>query len=187
MYYCIIFHLCDVGLLLVVFYNLVLYQTLLRMYTLSFFILCGFFVYSFLDNGLLLFALPLIGFALHWLRWKTRHQFKYFIPRSLEICHDQKFTDKGFYLWKRLFFRWGLLWFDCNSLHFSPQFLLPSSWSSKWDCIRIHSILLSSLFTIFSVNFSCLSCLSLSKSIFWCWDDGSLLYKRKIKITRLGL
>ena len=45
------------------------------MYTLSFVILCGFFVYTFLDNGMLLFALPLIGFALHWLRCNTRDPF----------------------------------------------------------------------------------------------------------------
>ena len=60
------------------------------MYTLSLMIASGLCLDSIINNSIvynkavLLVALPFLGFALHWLRCKTRHPFKYFNPRAIQ-------------------------------------------------------------------------------------------------------
>ena len=91
-----------------VVFNFASYNTILRMYTLSLMIVSGLCLESIINNSIvynnavLLVALPFLGFALHWLRCKTRHPFKYFNPRAIQeqATRTYRIIEDG--LWKNV-------------------------------------------------------------------------------------
>lgn len=80
------------------------------MYTMMLIVVSGLGVYFiiknsiFFDNVMMLVALPFLGFAFHWIRCRTRHPFKYFVPQTATDVRSKQivFTVRVHNFWKTL-------------------------------------------------------------------------------------